>query len=45
VSRAALSRLALASVVRAGRAMKHEGSFAWMSDMLAIAEVRRRLAG
>lgn len=42
---AALSRLALASVVSAGRAMKDEGSFAWMRDMLAIAEVRRMLAG
>ena len=40
---AALSRLALAFVVRAGSAMKNEGSFAWMNDMLAIAEVRRRL--
>jgi 2-methylisocitrate lyase-like PEP mutase family enzyme len=37
----ALSRLALATFVEAGRAMREQGSFAWMRDMMAIAEVRR----
>lgn len=41
---AALSRLALATLMRAGCAMKDEGSFAWMNDMLSIAELRRRFA-
>ncbi len=39
----ALSRLALAAFVNAGRAMKDEGSFAWMRDMMAFAEVRKML--
>lgn len=39
----ALSRLALATFVSAGRAMKDEGSFAWMRDMMAFAEVRKML--
>ena len=37
----ALSRLALATFVEAGRAMREQGSFAWMRDMMGIAEVRR----
>ena len=39
----ALSRLALATFVNAGRAMRDEGSFAWMGDMMAFAEVRKML--
>ena len=39
----ALSRLALAAFVNAGRAMKDDGSFAWMRDMMALAEVRKML--
>jgi 2-methylisocitrate lyase-like PEP mutase family enzyme len=39
----ALSRLALARFVEAGRAMKDTGSFAWMRDMMPIAETRRML--
>ncbi len=39
----ALSRLALAAFVGAGRAMKDDGSFTWMRDMMAFAEVRRML--
>ncbi len=39
----ALSRLALAAFVNAGRAMKDDGSFAWMRDMMPFAEVRRML--
>ena len=39
----ALSRLALATFVNAGRAMKDHGSFAWMGDMMAFAEVRKML--
>jgi 2-methylisocitrate lyase-like PEP mutase family enzyme len=39
----ALSRLALATFVNAGRAMKEQGSFAWMRDMLAFADVQRLL--
>jgi 2-methylisocitrate lyase-like PEP mutase family enzyme len=39
----ALSRLALARFVEAGRAMKDMGSFAWMRDMMPIAETRRML--
>jgi 2-methylisocitrate lyase-like PEP mutase family enzyme len=38
---AALSRLALAHVLRAARAMKEQGSFAWRSDMLTLAELRQ----
>ena len=37
----ALSRLALAAFVNGARAMKEQGSFAWMGDMMSIAEVRR----
>ena len=40
----ALSRLALATFVNAGRAMKEQGSFAWMGDMMAFAEVRKMLS-
>ena len=39
----ALSRLALAAFVNAGRAMKDDGSFAWMRDMMAFADVRQML--
>ncbi|MDP1750692.1 MAG: isocitrate lyase/phosphoenolpyruvate mutase family protein [Reyranella sp.] len=39
----ALSRLALAALVGAGRAMKEQGSFAWMREMMAFPEVRRML--
>jgi 2-methylisocitrate lyase-like PEP mutase family enzyme len=39
----ALSRLALAAFVKAGRAMKDDGSFAWMRDMMAFADVRQML--
>jgi 2-methylisocitrate lyase-like PEP mutase family enzyme len=39
----ALSRLALARFVEAGRAMKDQGSFAWMRDMMPIADTRRML--
>ena len=39
----ALSRLALAAFVGAGRAMKEQGSFAWMCDMLGFADVQRLL--
>jgi 2-methylisocitrate lyase-like PEP mutase family enzyme len=41
----ALSRLALAAFVNAGRAMQAEGSFAWMRDMAPISEMRRMFAG
>lgn len=37
----ALSRLALAAFVNAGKAMRQEGSFAWMREMMTIAEKRR----
>ncbi len=37
----ALSRLALATFVNAGRAMHEQGSFAWMRDMMQVAEMRR----
>ena len=40
----ALSRLALATFVGAGRAMKEQGSFAWMPQMLGFAEMQRLLA-
>ena len=39
----ALCRLALAAFVNAGRAMKDDGSFAWMRDMMAFAETRKML--
>jgi 2-methylisocitrate lyase-like PEP mutase family enzyme len=35
----ALSRLALAAFVQAGRAMKEQGSFAWMRDMANVADL------
>ena len=37
----ALSRLALAAFMSAGRAMKEEGSFAWMRDMAPMGDLRR----
>ena len=37
----ALSRLALATFVNAGRAMREDGSFAWMRDMMPTGELRR----
>jgi 2-methylisocitrate lyase-like PEP mutase family enzyme len=37
----ALSRLALATFVSAGRTMLEEGSFAWMRDMMPTGEARR----
>jgi 2-methylisocitrate lyase-like PEP mutase family enzyme len=40
----ALSRLALASFMRAGRAMRAEGSFAWMREMATIGELRQKFA-
>jgi 2-methylisocitrate lyase-like PEP mutase family enzyme len=40
----ALSRLALAAFVDGARAMKEQGSFAWMGDMMSIAEARRMFA-
>lgn len=40
----ALSRLALATFMAAGRAMKEQGSFAWMRDMLSFADTQRLLA-
>jgi 2-methylisocitrate lyase-like PEP mutase family enzyme len=39
----ALSRLALAAFVDAGRAMKEQGSFAWMPQMLGFPEMQRLL--
>ena len=41
----ALSRLAFAAVVGAGRAMREQGSFAWMREMMPFADVRRMLRG
>jgi 2-methylisocitrate lyase-like PEP mutase family enzyme len=35
----ALSRLALATFLKAARAMHEQGSFAWMRDMIGIAEL------
>ncbi|HEY6981520.1 isocitrate lyase/phosphoenolpyruvate mutase family protein [Reyranella sp.] len=37
----ALSRLALATFVQAGHAMKEQGSFAWMRDMAGVGDLRR----
>src|SRR5580704_13209966 len=37
----ALSRRALATFVNAARAMQQHGSFAWMRDMISIAELRK----
>lgn len=39
-----LSRLALAHVIHAGRAMKEQGSFAWMREVLPFADTSRLLA-
>jgi 2-methylisocitrate lyase-like PEP mutase family enzyme len=39
----ALSRLALATFMDAGRAMQLRGSFAWMRDMIGIADLKRSL--
>jgi 2-methylisocitrate lyase-like PEP mutase family enzyme len=39
----ALSRLALASFVKAARAMQEQGSFAWMREMMGTAERRKML--
>jgi 2-methylisocitrate lyase-like PEP mutase family enzyme len=39
----ALSRLALAIFVKAARAMREQGSFAWMREMIEIAELRTML--
>jgi 2-methylisocitrate lyase-like PEP mutase family enzyme len=39
----ALSRLVLASFVEAARAMRDQGSFAWMRDMMGMAEARKLL--
>jgi 2-methylisocitrate lyase-like PEP mutase family enzyme len=41
----ALSRLALAAFVNAGRPMQAEGSFAWMREMASTHEMRRMFAG
>lgn len=41
----ALSRLALASFVKAADAMREQGSFAWMRDMMGIVDLRQRLRG
>jgi 2-methylisocitrate lyase-like PEP mutase family enzyme len=37
----ALSRLALATFAEAAQAMRKQGSFAWMRDMIGIAELRK----
>ena len=39
----ALSRLALATFLKAAQAMHKQGSFAWMRDMIGIAELRKML--
>src|SRR5215469_12459020 len=39
----ALSRLALATFLKAAQAMLKQGSFAWMRDMIGIAELRKML--
>lgn len=39
-----LSRLALAHVIHASRAMKEQGSFAWMREVLPFADTSRLLA-
>jgi 2-methylisocitrate lyase-like PEP mutase family enzyme len=39
----ALSRLALATFLKAAHAMQKQGSFAWMRDILGIAELRKML--
>ena len=40
----ALSRLAMATFVDAGRAMREDGSFAWMRRMVPVPELRRMFA-
>jgi 2-methylisocitrate lyase-like PEP mutase family enzyme len=40
----ALSRLALATVTKAARAMQERGSFAWMRDMIGMPEVVKMLS-
>ena len=40
----ALSRLALATFVGAAKAMKEQGSFAWMRDIIAIKDLQGLLA-
>ncbi|MGC1410477.1 MAG: isocitrate lyase/phosphoenolpyruvate mutase family protein [Acetobacteraceae bacterium] len=40
----ALSRLALATFVKAAQAMQLQGSFAWMRDMIGTSELRKMLA-
>ena len=40
----ALSRLALATFVGAGRAMAEQGSFAWMREMMTTQEIRQMFA-
>ena len=40
----ALSRLALTTFMSAAKAMRSDGSFAWMREMAPVAEVRRILA-
>jgi len=40
----ALSRLALATFVGAGRAMAEQGSFAWMREMMTTQEIRQMYA-
>jgi len=39
----ALSRLVLATFVKAARGMREHGSFAWMRDMMSMAESRKML--
>jgi 2-methylisocitrate lyase-like PEP mutase family enzyme len=39
----ALSRLALATFLKAADAMQNQGSFAWMRDIIGIAELRKML--
>jgi len=39
----ALSRLALATFIKAGRAMKEQGSFAWMREMIGMTELRKMM--
>jgi 2-methylisocitrate lyase-like PEP mutase family enzyme len=40
-----LSRLALATVAEAARAMQSDGSFAWMRQMASMADLRKMFAG
>jgi 2-methylisocitrate lyase-like PEP mutase family enzyme len=41
----ALSRLALATIAKAGRAMQEQGSFAWMRDVMGMSEMTKLLSG